>query len=228
MQLRLQRDSRGGSKTLRGHAAGYHHDMPWPLGVVSVVYGTMPLREAAQLAKQQGFEHIDISGDAPPDLALPVGDRFAMRPTPGFSAGPASAGQRSFEQAVADFAGAPGCRIEPWAGSVIGSNKTTLEILERLPGLTLLLDVGHVTAWGGDVIELLPHAGHVQLRQARLGETQARDGDVDFGAILSELERIGYQGRLSVEYFDLPDLGWPFYDPLGAALDTAAQIRALL
>jgi sugar phosphate isomerase/epimerase len=202
--------------------------MSWPLGVVAVVYGGMPLHEAARLAKQQGFEHIDISGDAPPDLPLPVGDRFAMRPTEGCSAGPAAAGQRSFEQTVADFARVPSCRIEPWAGGVVGSNETTLEILKRVPGLDLLLDVGHVTAWGGDVMELLPHAGHVQLRQAKLGQTQARDGDVDFAAILNELGRIGYTGRLSVEYFDLPDLGWPFEDPVGAALETAEQIRALL
>jgi sugar phosphate isomerase/epimerase len=201
--------------------------MAWPLGVVSVVYGAMPLEEAARLAREQGFEHIDVSGEPPPELALPVGDRFTMRPAAGCSAGPAAEGQRSFEQTVADFARVPDCRIEPWAGGVIGSNEATLEILRRVPGLTLLLDVGHVTAWGGDVIELLPHASHVQLRQARLGETQAREGDVDFAAILSELDRIGYRGRLSVEYFDLPDLGWPFDDPVGAALETAARIRAL-
>ncbi len=202
--------------------------MRWPLGVVSVVYGGLPIEEAALLAKQQGFDHIDVSGDVPNELALPIGDRFAPRPTAGCSTGPLAADRRSFEATVADFAAVSNCCIEPWVGGAVGSNETTLEILREVPGLKLLLDVGHVTAWGGDVIELLPHASHIQLRQARIGESQARDGDVDFAAIFDELDRLGYRGRLSVEYFDLPDRGWPFDDPVGAALETAEKIRALL
>lgn len=203
--------------------------MRWPLGVVSVVYGGLPIEESARRAKEQGFDHIDVSGDARDDLALPVGDRFSMRPAEGCSSGPLAAGRRSFEKTVADFAKVPNCRIEPWHGGVIGSNEACLEILRAVPGLKLLVDVGHVTAWGGDVLELLPHAGHVQLRQAKLGQTEVRgEGEVDFAAILKELGRIGYEGRLSIEYFDLPDHGWPFEDPVGAALETAAEIRALL
>ncbi len=202
--------------------------MRWPLGVVSIVYGGLPIEEAAELAKQHGFEHIDVSGDVADELALPIHDRFAPRPTPGFSTGPLAADRRSFEKTVTDFAQVPNCRIEPWVGGAIGSNEATLEILRQVPGLELLLDVGHVTAWGGDVIELLPHASHIQLRQAKVGESQARDGDVDFAAIFGELDRIGYSGRLSVEYFDLPDRGWPFDDPVGAALEAAEEIRALL
>ena len=49
--------------------------MHWPLGVVSVVYGDLPVREVARLAKQQGFDHLDVSAEAPDDLALPIGDR---------------------------------------------------------------------------------------------------------------------------------------------------------
>jgi sugar phosphate isomerase/epimerase len=85
-----------------------------------------------------------------------------------------------------------------------------------------------VTGWGGDPVALLPLAGHVQLRQARVGEAQATSGIVDFRAILDGLERIGYEGALSVEYFDLPDRGWPLDDPRAAANETAAEIRALM
>ncbi|MBJ19675.1 MAG: sugar phosphate isomerase/epimerase [bacterium] len=202
--------------------------MRWPLGIVSVVYGDLPIEEAAELAKKQGFEHIDVSGDVADELALPIHDRFAPRPTEGCSTGPLAADRRSFEKTVADFAQIPNCRIEPWGGGAVGSNDATLAILREVPGLSLLLDVGHVTAWGGDVIELLPHASHIQLRQAKVGQSQAREGDVDFAAIFDELDRIGYCGRLSVEYFDLPERGWPFDDPLAAALETAETIRALL
>ena len=54
--------------------------MRWPLGVVSVVYGSRPIQEAARTACEQRFEHIDAREDTPDDLALPVADRFSMRP----------------------------------------------------------------------------------------------------------------------------------------------------
>ena len=83
--------------------------------------------------------------------------------------------------------------------------------------MRFLIDTGHVTAWGGDVLELLPFAAHVQLRDARPGEAQVApgEGDVDFAAILERLEALGYDGKLSVEYFDLPEYGWPCDDVRG-------------
>ena len=75
---------------------------------------------------------------------------------------------------------------------------------------------------------MLAYADHVQLRQARVGATQARDGIVDFEKVLETLASLDYAGRLSVEYFDLPERGWGFDDPRGAALEIAREIRALL
>ena len=75
-----------------------------------------------------------------------------------------------------------------------------LAFLGEVPGLRLTLDVGHVTAWGGDPLELLPYADHVQLRQAKPGATQAPDADsVDFAAILKQLEAQRYAGLLTIE-----------------------------
>ena len=48
----------------------------------------------------------------------------------------------------------------------------------------------------------------MQLRQAAPGKTQLHaddGGDVDFAAVLAELDRLDYQGLISIEYFDLPD-----------------------
>ena len=42
------------------------------------------------------------------------------------------------------------------------------------------------------------------------------------------LDAIGYRGKLAVEYFSLPDLGWPLEDPVGWAVDLAAHVRPLL
>jgi len=202
--------------------------MRWPLGIVFVVYGDRPVEEAARLARDQGFAHLDALEDTPDSLALPIGDRFAMKPTRGCSSGPAAAGTRSWDDTVADFRAVPGARVEPWHGSVTSSNESVLALMEAVPGLELNLDVGHVVGWGGDPVELVPHASHVQLRQARPGHAQSREGEVDLPAILRALEAADYRGKLSVEYFDLPDRGWPLDDPIGAALDFTAQLRALL
>ena len=127
--------------------------MRWPLGVVFIVYGGLPIEAAAQRAREHGFAHIDALADAPDDLSLPVGDRFSMIPRTGCSAGPAAAGKRSWEQTVADFRAVPGARVEPWHGSVTSSNEAVLALLEAVPGLRLNLDVGHVVGWGGDPVE---------------------------------------------------------------------------
>jgi sugar phosphate isomerase/epimerase len=52
-------------------------------------------------------------------------------------------------------------------------------------------------------------------------------GAVDFPAVLARLEQLDYRGKLSVEYFDLPENGWPLEDPEQWARDLAARIRAL-
>jgi sugar phosphate isomerase/epimerase len=72
----------------------------------------------------------------------------------------------------------------------------------------------------------------VQLRQGRPGSTQVHPDDptgaVDLAAVIERLDAIGYDGVLSVEYFDLPENGWPLDDPRGHALVLADQVRALL
>ena len=68
----------------------------------------------------------------------------------------------------------------------------------------------------------------MQLRQARKGVAQTLEGDVDFRAVLDGLRACEYHGLVSVEYFDLPDWGWPLDDPLGHALALTEQLRPLL
>ena len=200
------------------------------LGLLRVydVLHDVPVGEHAVLADEKTRPRRGAIEDSPASRALPIGDRVAMKPTRGCSAGPAAAGTRSWDATVADFRAVPGARVEPWHGSVTSSNESVLALMEAVPGLELNLDVGHVVGWGGDPVELVPHASHVQLRQARPGHAQSREGEVDLPAILRALEAADYRGKLSVEYFDLPDRGWPLDDPIGAALDFTAQLRALL
>jgi sugar phosphate isomerase/epimerase len=206
----------------------------FPLGVVDVVYAPRPVAERARLAAGDGFGHIDVMADVDPQsLALPVGCPTAFpKPRPGWCSTPAPRdGPGIWEKTVELYRGAPGALLEPWAGAVVNSVEKCRSILSEVPGLRLLVDTGHVADWGGDPLELLPFAGHVQLRQGRPGSTQVHPDDptgvVDFVAVIDRLDELGYQGVLSVEYFDLPGNGWPLDDPRGHALALAEQIRAL-
>jgi len=208
------------------------------LGVVHVVFAPDPPALAAQRAAALGFDHIDVPVTVTDELALPIGDRISpasprtgcSTPAPTRPDDPAAA-DALWDRAVAAYRRAPGMLLEPWGGSICNRIDRILAMLEAVPGLRLLVDTGHVAGWGEDPAELLPHADHVQLRQARLGEIQVHPdegGDVDFEAVISRLDELEYPGRLSVEYFDLPDYGWPLPDPVGHAVALAARVRPLL
>ncbi|MGI0128764.1 MAG: sugar phosphate isomerase/epimerase family protein [Thermoplasmata archaeon] len=210
--------------------------------------------EAAVRARELGFEHIDVSEidvseidvseigisgvhayqDAVRDLegnvVLPVGDVVALKPTPGCSVPAPPEGEGMWERAVSAYRRCPGMRMEPWPGSVCDTFDKVVAMLEEVPDLRLLVDVGHVAAWGGDPLELLLWADHVQLRQATRGDPQRHvdeGGDVDFAAVLRRLHGLEYRGRLSIEYFDLPERGWPLEDPAGHSVALARHIRSL-
>lgn len=209
--------------------------MPFPLGVVDIVYAPAPVAERARRAAADGFEHVDVMVDADAaGLALPVGCPTAFpKPRAGWCSTPAfRAGPGMWDRTVEAFRAAPGALLEPWAGSVVNTAERCRSMMAAVPGLRLLVDTGHVADWGGDPLELLAHAGHVQLRQGRPGAAQAHvddpSGAVDFAAVIARLGALDYPGRLSVEYFDLPDAGWSLDDPRGWALDLAAAVRPLL
>lgn len=206
----------------------------WPLGVVDVVFGMgAPLPDVARRAQQLGFDHIDVASEADDDLALPIGDRMAFpSPRPDRSCPAPPEGDGVWDVAVDAYRRAPGMRLEPWGGSIVNTVEKVRAMLDAVPGLRLLVDTGHVAGWGEDPLELLPFADHVQLRQAHLGVVQAapddRRGDVDFDALLQRLAALGYRGRLSVEYFDLPQYGWPLDDPVGWAVGLRDVVAPML
>ena len=202
--------------------------MRYPLGVAGVVFGAEDPVRASERARELGFEHIDANIEVDPaTLALPVGCPFTPRPVPRFSS---ALVRNSWERTVEVFRDAPGCLLEPAARSLVNSDEKARAICAEVPGLRLLIDTGHVADWGGDPVALLDLAGHVQLRQGKPGETQLhvddRSGVVDFDSVLRRLDELGYDGLLSVEYFDLPDFGWPLADPIGWSCDLAHDVRA--
>ncbi|MFM8973868.1 MAG: sugar phosphate isomerase/epimerase family protein [Actinomycetota bacterium] len=205
------------------------------LGVVDGVYlarGDDPTRAAAAAA--DGFAHIDpLLGTDPASLALPIGCPTAFpKPVDTWCATPApAAGPGMWERAVRWWRAAPRALLEPWAGAVVGSTEAVAAFRAEVPGLRLLVDTGHVADWGGDPCELLHLADHVQLRQGAPGTTQLHPDDsvgvVDFAAVAARLDRIGYAGKVSVEYFDLPTAGWPCPDPEGWVRDLRARLAGL-
>jgi hypothetical protein len=207
----------------------------WPIGVVDIVYARRgDVAHRALAAQADGYEHIDpLLGTDPASLALPIGCPTAFpKPQPGWCTTPApSAGVGMWERAVRWWRAAPNALLEPWAGAVVNSAEAVRAFRAEVPELRLLVDTGHVADWGGDPCDLLDLAGHVQLRQGRPGHTQLHADDpsgvVDFAAVLRRLGEVDYRGRLSIEYFDLPDRGWPLDDPEGWARDLAARIRTI-
>lgn len=198
-----------------------------PVGVVDIVYAARgDAVERSRCAAADGFAHIDVLVDADPaTLALPVGCPTAFpKPRPGWCATPAPRdGPGMWDKAISWWRAAPGALLEPWAGACVNSTEAVPAFMAEVPGLRLLVDTGHVADWGGDPCELLEWAGHVQLRQGAPGRTQLHVEDpagvVDFAAVLARLDALDYRGLVSVEYFDLPDEGWPLADPEGWARD---------
>jgi sugar phosphate isomerase/epimerase len=205
------------------------------LGVVDVTFWADPVEERDRHARNLGFEHIDVLVDVDPStLVLPVGCPTAFpKPQPGWCSTPAPRDEPGmWERSVRWWQRSPGALMEPWAGAVVHSIETVRAMQDEVPGLRLLVDTGHVADWGGDPVEMLEHADHVQLRQGCRGSTQVHVDDergvVDFAAVLARLDELEYRGCLSIEYFDLPEQGWPLDDPIAWAADLRTHILSLM
>jgi sugar phosphate isomerase/epimerase len=204
-----------------------------PLGVVDVVYARRAdIVEGSRAARADGFAHIDpLLGTDPATLALPVGCPTAFpKPVATWCSTPAPSAELdgAWERAVRWWRAAPGALLEPWAGAVVNSRASIDAFRAEVGDVRLLVDTGHVADWGGDPCELLALAGHVQLRQGKPGHTQLHVDDptgvVDFDAVFRTLEALDYRGKVSVEYFDLPEHGWGLDDPEQWARDLAARL----
>jgi sugar phosphate isomerase/epimerase len=181
---------------------------------------------ASQLARDDGYAHVDVGlGADPSSLALPIGCPTAFpKPQAQWCATPAPVDEPGmWERAVRWWRAAPGALLEPWAGACVNSLASVRAFREEVPGVRLLVDTGHVADWGEDPCALLEYADHVQLRQGRAGAAQLHvddpSGVVDFGEVFARLDALGYRGCCSVEYFDLPEHGWGLADPRAWARD---------
>ena len=93
---------------------------------------------------------------------------------------------------------------------------TAAQLCQRAPGLALTLDPSHYIAGphqGKDYDDLYPFVKHVHLRDTGRGPNQFQvrvgQGEVEYGRIISMLEREEYDRLLTIEVRDIPDAAFP-------------------
>lgn len=94
--------------------------------------------------------------------------------------------------------------IEPIVRSFAESPAIVAELVDRT-GVRLALDYSHFLCLGytqEQVDPLCAHTGHMHLRQARMGDLQAKfaKGTINFPALFATLDAAGYSGALAIEY----------------------------
>jgi sugar phosphate isomerase/epimerase len=95
--------------------------------------------------------------------------------------------------------------LETHAGSIAVYPDVARELVDRCPGLKLTYDPSHFIADRvpvDETLDLLPHAAHIHLRNARVGHFQETmdKGSLDLPWIVDQIVASGYQGAVSIEY----------------------------
>lgn len=88
---------------------------------------------------------------------------------------------------------------------------TAVVLCNNVPGLGLTLDPSQYIAGprqGRDFSKVMPHVYHVHLRDSTKSELHVRvgQGEVDYGKLVGQLEKVGYRRALSVLAPPLPDI----------------------
>ncbi len=96
-------------------------------------------------------------------------------------------------------------RFEPHMGSLTDTPELALEVVDAVPGLKVTLDIAHFMLQYiplERVYTLIPHTGHVHVRQAQPGKLQVAhdEGAIDFIDLIARLQAVDYSGALTVEY----------------------------
>jgi sugar phosphate isomerase/epimerase len=116
------------------------------------------------------------------------------------------------------LAGAEGILIavDTRIGTLTEDPVTAAELCERITGLGLALDPSHYVAGPHQVESLddvLPYVRHVRLRDTGRGPNQFQvrvgQGEIEYGRLVSQLSRHGYERALSVDIRDIPDAPFP-------------------
>lgn len=96
-------------------------------------------------------------------------------------------------------------RFEPHMSSVAYTPELALQLVEMAPQALITLDYSHYLLQYipmERIHKMIPHTGHVHIRQARPGKLQTKfaEGTVDFIDVAKRLQAVGYKYCLSIEY----------------------------
>lgn len=107
-------------------------------------------------------------------------------------------------------------------GFVLHHSVQVIELLQRVgaPNLALQYDVYHMQVMEGDLLATLerlrPWIGHIQVAD-HPGRHEPGSGEIDFLSLFSQLDRMGYTGRVGLEYNPRAtteaSLGWMAHRP---------------
>lgn len=95
--------------------------------------------------------------------------------------------------------------LEPLVGSMVQTPADALAMLADVEGLGITLDWAQLIYHKGigteDILPLLPHTRHVQLRQAMTGRLQSSHdkGRIDFEEVFRALADVSYDGIVTVK-----------------------------
>ena len=99
--------------------------------------------------------------------------------------------------------------VETHQETVAADAAGALTLCQRVRGLGLTLDPSHYVVGphaNDDYEQLYPYVRHVRLRDSSAEQMQVRigQGDIEYGKIVTLLEREGYERALTVDIHDLP------------------------
>jgi sugar phosphate isomerase/epimerase len=101
--------------------------------------------------------------------------------------------------------------IEPHMDSMAQTPEAALQFVKDVPGLSLTLDWAHMVVqdiFHDDILKLLPHTRHIQIRQAARAQLQLPydRGRIDVKRVVRDIISADYKGLICVEYMNTP--GW--------------------
>jgi len=104
--------------------------------------------------------------------------------------------------------------VETHRDTLTGDPAAALMLCERVPGLGLTLDPSHYAVGphrNEEYDELFPFVKHVRLRDSSVDQFQVRigQGHVEYGKIVTLLERENYERALTIDIQDSPEADYP-------------------
>ncbi len=120
--------------------------------------------------------------------------------------------------------------VEPHMDSMAQTPEQTIKLLNDVPGLSLTLDWAQMVCqdvFHEDILPLLPHTKHIQIRQAARAQLQTPfdQGRIDIQQFIKDVVAAGYDGVICVEYMNTP--GWHGMMTVNAIEESARMRDAL-